>query len=83
MNLVATHYMSSVMMIFSGQSVISRVSLHILVMVRIAWNLGRGGTKKVPGTRYGTQWKTPQKSTVTEPYHAVEKRHNLMGCRPV
>ncbi len=33
-------------------------------MVRIAWNPGRGGTKKVPGTRYYTQWKTPQKWTV-------------------
>ncbi len=33
-------------------------------MVRIAWNLGWGGTKKVPGTRYSTQWKTPQKWTV-------------------
>ncbi len=47
---------------------------HVLVTVRIAWNLGRGGTKKVQGT----QWKTPQKWTVpnrTVPYHAVEKRH--------
>ncbi len=46
-------------------------------MVRLAWNLGWGGTKKVPGTRYSTQWKTPQKWTVpnrTVPYHAVEKR---------
>ncbi len=35
---------------------------HVLVMVRLAWNLGRGGTKK--STRYCTQWKTPQKWTV-------------------
>ncbi len=58
-------------------------SLHVtfLVTVRIAWNLGRGGTKKVPGTRYSTQWKTPQKWTVlnrTVPYHAVEKRHKIL-----
>ncbi len=47
------------------------------VTVRLAWNLGWGGTKKVPGTRYSTQWKTPQKWTApnrTVPYHAVEKR---------
>ncbi len=44
--------------------------------LRIAWNHGRGGTKKVPGTRYSTQWKTPQiEPNRTVPYHAVEKRH--------
>ncbi len=37
---------------------------HVLVTVRIAWIPGWGGTKKVPGTRYSTQWKTPQKWTV-------------------
>ncbi len=55
---------------------------HVLVTVRIAWNLGRGDTKKVPGTRYCTQWKTPQKWTVlnrTVPYHAVEKRHFMLN----
>ncbi len=44
----------------------------------VRWNLDRSGTKKVSGTRYSTQWKTPQKWTVlcrTVPYHAVEKRH--------
>ncbi len=30
---------------------------HVLVMVRFAWNLNRGGTKK--STRYCTQWKPP------------------------
>ncbi len=55
------------MTIFSGQSVISRVTLHVLVTVRIAWNLGRSGTKKVSGTRYSTQWKPPQKWTVPNP----------------
>ncbi len=69
---VSCHKFSdAVMMIFSGQSVISRVS------VRIAWNLGWGGTKKILGTRYSAQWKLPQKWTVlnrTVPYHAVEKR---------
>ncbi len=36
------------------------------------------------GTRYSTQWKTPQKWTVpyrTVPYHAVEKRHIYMIWR--
>ncbi len=55
---------------------------HVLVMVRIAWNLSRGGIKKVPGTRYSTQWKNPQKLTVlnrTVSYHAVEKRHKKLS----
>ncbi len=60
---------------------------HVLVTVRIAWNLGQSGTKKVSGTRYSTQWKTPQKWTVpnrTVPYHAVEKRHyNQVSVRRV
>ncbi len=42
---------------------------HVLVTVRLAWNLDRSGTKKVSGTRYSTQWKTPQKWTV--PYRTV------------
>ncbi len=37
---------------------------HVLVTVRFAWNLNWGGIKKVPGTRYCTQWKTSQKWTV-------------------
>ncbi len=41
-------------------------------MVRIDWNLGRGGTKKVPGTRYCTSGKPPVlKVNRTEPYRAV------------
>ncbi len=43
---------------------------HVLVTVRLAWNLGWGGTKKVPGTRYSTQWKTPK----SEPYRTVPCR---------
>ncbi len=74
---VSCHKFSdTVMTIFSGQSV--EFTRHVLVTVRIAWNPSRGGTKKVLGTRYGTQWKTPQKWTVlnrTLPYHAVEKCH--------
>ncbi len=54
-------FSDAVMTIFSSQSVIVEFTHHILVMVRIAWNPGRGGTKKVPGNRYSTQWKTPQK----------------------
>ncbi len=44
-------FIDAVMTILSGQSVISR-GLHVTfwVTVRIAWNLGWGGTKKVPGT---------------------------------
>ncbi len=55
---------------FSGQSVISRVYTSRLVTVRIAWNPGRGGTKKVPGTKYSTV-ENPPKVNRTEPYHAV------------
>ncbi len=57
-------FSDAVMTIFSGQSVISRVYTSCFGNVRIAWNLDRSGTKKVPGTRYSTQWKTPQKWTV-------------------
>ncbi len=54
---------------------------HVLVTVRLAWNLNRGGTEK--STRYCTQWKPPQKWTIpnrTVPYHAVEKRHKTYCC---
>ncbi len=67
------------MTIFSGHSVISRVYTSRFGNGTARWNLDRSGTKKVSGTRYSTQWKTPQKWTVpyrTVPYHAVEKRHN-------
>ncbi len=72
------------MAIFSGQSV--EFTRHVLVTVWIAWNPGRGGTKK--STRYQvqypveTQYPVPQKWTVlnrTVPYHAVEKRHERLG----
>ncbi len=66
------------MTIFSGHSVISRVYTSRFGNGTARWNLDRSGTKKVSGTRYSTQWKTPQKWTVpyrTVPYHAVEKRH--------
>ncbi len=65
------------MTIFSGQSEISRVYTSRFGNGTARWNLDRSGTKKVSGTRYSTQWKTPQKWTVpyrTVPYHAVEKR---------
>ncbi len=65
------------MTIFSGHSVISRVYTSRFGNGTARWNLDRSGTKKVSGTRYSTQWKTPQKWTVpyrTVPYHAVEKR---------
>ncbi len=79
------------MTIFSGQSVISRVYTSRFGNGTARWNLDRSGTKKVSGTRYSTQWKTPQKWTVpyrTVPYHAVEKRHKLdkgsyiLSCGP-
>ncbi len=57
------------MTIFSGQSVISRVYTSRFGNGAARWNLDRSGTKKVSGTRYSTQWKTPQKLTV--PYRAV------------
>ncbi len=59
------------MTILSGKSVISRVYTSRFVTVRIAWNLGRGGTKK-----YQVQYpvENPPKVNRTEPYHAVEKR---------
>ncbi len=63
-------FSDAVMMIFSGQSVISRLYTSRLVRVWIAWNLGRGGTKKVLGTSYCTQWKTPQKWTI--PYRTMQ-----------
>ncbi len=71
-------FSDAVMTIFSGQSVISRVYTSRFGNGTARWNLDRSGTKKVSGTRYSTQWKTPQKWTVpyrTVPYHAVEKRH--------
>ncbi len=48
---------------------------HILVTVRFAWNLNRGGTKKM--TRYQVLYlvENPPKVNRTVPYHAVEKRH--------
>ncbi len=57
--------------IFSGQSVISRVYTS---------RFGNGTVRLEPGTRYCTQWKTPQERAVlnrTVPYHAVEKFHKL------
>ncbi len=71
------------MTIFSGHSVISRVYTSRFGNGTARWNLHRSGTKKVSGTRYSTQWKTPQKWTVpyrTVPYHAVEKRHKMHLC---
>ncbi len=68
------------MTIFSGHSVISRVYTSRFGNGTARWNLDRSGTKKVSGTRYSTQWKTPQKWTVpyrTVPYHAVEKRQKM------
>ncbi len=68
------------MTILSGQSVISRVYTSRFGNGTARWNLDRSGTKKVSGTRYSTQWKTPQKWTLpyrTVPYHAVEKRHKI------
>ncbi len=52
-------------------------------MVRIAWNLSWGGTKK--STRYQVLYpvEKKQKWTVlnrTVPYHAVEKRHKKTIC---
>ncbi len=49
-------------------------------MVRIAWNLGRGGTKK--STRYQVPYpvEKPPKVNRTVPYHAVEKRHKKTIC---
>ncbi len=52
------------MTIFSGHSVISRVYTSRFGNGTARWNLDRSGTKKVSGTRYSTQWKTPQKWTV-------------------
>lgn len=52
-------------MVFTRQILVS--------VVRLAWNLNRGGTKKVPGARYCTQGKTPQKWAVL-----VEKRPNIL-----
>ncbi len=52
------------------------ITRHVLVTVQIAWNFGRCGTKKVPGTV--PSGKPCKKGTVlncTVPYHAVEKRH--------
>ncbi len=57
--------------IFSGQSVISRVYTS---------RFGNGTVRLEPGTRYCTQWITPQEWAVlnrTVPYHAVEKCHKL------
>lgn len=48
--------------ILDDQSVICSVTCHVLLL--FYWNLNRGGTKKVPGARYCTQWKTPQRWTV-------------------
>ncbi len=60
------------MTIFSGHSVISRVYTSRFGNGTVRWNLDRSGTKKVSGTRYSTQWKTPQKWTV--PYRTVPYR---------
>ncbi len=62
-------FSDAVMTIFSGQSVISRVYTSRFGNGTARWNLDRSGTKKVSGTRYSTQWKTPQKWTV--PYRTV------------
>ncbi len=62
---------------------------HVLVTVRFAWNLNRGGTKKkgqVPGTV--PSW-TPHPTPKSEPclYHAEGKaqleRHNLKDLQPI
>ncbi len=58
------------MTIFSGHSVIIRVYTSHFGNGTARWNLDRSGTKKVSGTRYSTQWKTPQKWTV--PYRTMQ-----------
>ncbi len=42
-------FSEAIMMVMTNQWSVE-FTCHILVTVRIAWNFGRGGTKKVPGT---------------------------------
>ncbi len=66
--------MMQAVLIFSGQSVISRIFMSRFGNGTLAWNLGRGGSKKyqVPGTVPSGK---PPKS---EPYHAVGKASLVM-----
>lgn len=66
--------MTLVVMILDDQS----VTRHVLLSLRLAWNLNRGGTKKyqVLGTVHSG---TPPKVNCTEWYYAMEKRHLFLS----
>ncbi len=71
----AASLMTLAVVIFSGQSVISRIYTSRFGNGTFAWNLNRGGTEKKYQVLYPVE--NSPKVNHTMPYHAVEKNHNF------